>query len=162
MNVGKTVEARSRGEWRRWLVKHHKDEKEVWLIIYKKPLAKTGITYDDAVEEAVCYGWIDVQTKRMDQERYALRFNMCRSGSSSSESNKARAAKMLLAGKMTRAGRALLPIDMRQRGKTRQNLRVSEPTALNSRSSASDTSRVPRSCSPREPSGPFRIQSSRG
>ena len=119
MNVGKTVEARSRGEWRRWLVKHHKDEKEVWLIIYKKPLAKTGITYDDAVEEAVCYGWIDVQTKGMDEARYALRLTPRRRGSSWSESNKARALKMVLAGKMTRAGRALLPTDIGQRGKIR-------------------------------------------
>ena len=115
MNVGKTVDARSRGEWRRWLAKHHKDEKEIWLILYRKPSGGAGIAYNDAVEEAVCYGWIDGQTKRIDDARYALRLTPRRRGSSWSESNKARALKMLLAGKMTRAGRALLPTDVVQR-----------------------------------------------
>ena len=118
MRIGETLSVTSRNKWRRWLAKHHKDTKEVWLALYKKSSGKSTITYDEAVEEALCYGWIDVQTKRIDEERYGLRFTPRRRGSKWSRYNKARGLKMLLAGRMTQAGKALLPNDVLKREKT--------------------------------------------
>lgn len=83
--------------------------------MYKRSSGKSTITYDDAVEEALCHGWVDVQTKRIDDERYGLRFTPRRKGSNWSRYNKARGLKMLLAGKMTLAGRAVLPNDVLRR-----------------------------------------------
>jgi len=87
-------------------------------VFYKKSSRKSAITYDEAVEEALCYGWIDVQKKRIDEERYGLRFTQRRRGSKWSRYNKARGLKMLLAGRMTQAGKVLLPNDVlnRERG----------------------------------------------
>jgi uncharacterized protein YdeI (YjbR/CyaY-like superfamily) len=99
------------------LAKHHGVRNEVWLIFYKKSSGKPTITYDEAVEEAICYGWIDHQIKPVDDERYALRLTSRRKGSGWAESNKARALKMIRAGKMTRAGRLVLPAEvLRPRG----------------------------------------------
>ena len=112
VRIGDALSVKSRNKWRRWLAKHHKDTKEVWLVFYKKSSGKLTITYDEAVEEALCYGWIDVQTKRIDEERYGLRFTPRQRGSKWSRYNKARGLKMLLAGRMTKAGKALLPNDV--------------------------------------------------
>jgi len=112
MKIGETLELTSRDQWRRWLAKHHADRNEAWLILHKKSSGKPTIRYDDAVEEAICYGWIDVQTKSIDHERYALRLTPRRQGSNWSESNKARALKMLRRRKLTRAGKAVLPAEI--------------------------------------------------
>ena len=117
MRIGKALRVRSKLEWRRWLAQHHKDRKEVWLVFYKKSSRKTMVTYDDAVEEALCYGWIDGQTRGIDEEKYALRFTPRREKSVWSKSNKARALKMLLDGKMTQAGKASLPAQILRSGK---------------------------------------------
>jgi uncharacterized protein YdeI (YjbR/CyaY-like superfamily) len=108
----------SRTRWRQWLAKHHGVRNEVWLIFYKKSSGKPTITYDEAVEEAICYGWIDSQIKPVDGERYALRLTPRKEGSGWAESNKARALKMIRAGKMARAGRSVLPAEvLRPRGR---------------------------------------------
>jgi uncharacterized protein YdeI (YjbR/CyaY-like superfamily) len=96
-------------EWRRWLAQHHREKREIWLVLFKKTSSRRSITYDDAVEEAICYGWIDGQTRRVDADRYALRLTPRRKKGSWSRSNKARALKMLRARKMTRSGKAVLP-----------------------------------------------------
>lgn len=99
------------------MAKHHGIRNEVWLIFYKKSSGKPTITYDEAVEEAICYGWIDGQIKPVDGERYALRLTPRKEGSGWAESNKTRALKMIRAGKMTRAGRSVLPAEiLRPRG----------------------------------------------
>jgi uncharacterized protein YdeI (YjbR/CyaY-like superfamily) len=112
MKIGESLQVRSRMEWRRWLARHHREKKEIWLIFYKKSSSRQSITYDDAVEEAICFGWIDGQTRRIDAERYALRLTPRRKKSNWSQSNKARAVKMLRARKMTRAGKDILPADV--------------------------------------------------
>jgi uncharacterized protein YdeI (YjbR/CyaY-like superfamily) len=114
MDVGETLYVTSREEWRRWLADHHRDKKEIWLIFYKKASGQPSIPYDDAVEEAVCHGWVDSQMKSLDESRYAIRFTPRRKKSHWSDSNKGRALKMLREGKMTPAGMALLPSEVLQ------------------------------------------------
>ena len=70
MKEPKTLYVTSRKEWRAWLVKNHRTETEVWLIYYKKDSGKPRIEYNAAVEEALCYGWIDSTVKKLDNERY--------------------------------------------------------------------------------------------
>ncbi|MDT8402184.1 MAG: YdeI/OmpD-associated family protein [Bacteroidales bacterium] len=65
----KTLMVITRDEWRTWLEKNHKMEKEVWLIYYKKHTCKPRIPYDDAVEEAICYGWINAAKKDETRNR---------------------------------------------------------------------------------------------
>lgn len=112
MEIGETLYVAERQEWRRWLAKNHRDKKEIWLIFYKKATGKPTLTYDEAVEEAICYGWIDGQEKSIDQEKYALRFTPRKKGSNWSQPNVARALNMLRARKMTKAGLATLPREM--------------------------------------------------
>lgn len=83
----------SREEWRRWLADRHREKEEIWLVFYKKGSGQPSIPYYDAVEEAICYGWIDGQMKSMDEARYVIRFTPRRKKSQWSESNKARALK---------------------------------------------------------------------
>jgi uncharacterized protein YdeI (YjbR/CyaY-like superfamily) len=59
MEIGKTLYVRDRGKWRSWLAKNHDKESEIWLITYKKHTGKPSLPYNDAVEEALGYGWID-------------------------------------------------------------------------------------------------------
>lgn len=113
MQIGETLYVTDRDDFRKWLVPNHKVKKEIWLIQYKKATKKPSINYVDAVEEAICFGWIDGLEKSMDSERYALRFSPRRSKSNWTETNKERARKMIAEGRMTEAGRATLPPDMK-------------------------------------------------
>ena len=106
MKLGKTVYAKNRKEWRAWLAKHHAKAKEIWLVYYKKHSGKPRIPYDDAVEEALCFGWIDSTVKTVDADSFAQRFTPRRHGSEWSELNKERVRKLLANGKMTPAGMA--------------------------------------------------------
>ena len=78
MKVGKTLYARNRKEWRGWLAKHHTAAAEIWLIYYTEASAKPRIPYNDAVDEALCYGWID-------EQKYAQRFSPRRKTSTLSD-----------------------------------------------------------------------------
>jgi uncharacterized protein YdeI (YjbR/CyaY-like superfamily) len=94
----------NRDDWRIWLEKHHTSKKEVWLIFYKKHTSKLSIPYDDAVEEALCFGWIDSIIKRVDDEKFVRKFTPRKGSSRWSETNKRRAKRMLKAGRMTLTG----------------------------------------------------------
>jgi uncharacterized protein YdeI (YjbR/CyaY-like superfamily) len=118
MKIGKTLYITDRKAWRAWLKKHHKKEKEVWLIYYKKHTGKPRIPYDDAVEEALCFGWIDSTVKRIDDERYTQKYTPRNRKSIWSESNIKRAQKMIKARKMTRAGRDLFDHAMKAEQKS--------------------------------------------
>ena len=78
----------NRGEWRAWLEANHATAKEVWLVIYKKHTGQLGLSYEEAVEEALCFGWIDGLLHRIDDEKYALRYSPRKKGSSWWETNK--------------------------------------------------------------------------
>jgi uncharacterized protein YdeI (YjbR/CyaY-like superfamily) len=113
MEIGDTIYVTTGDEFRQWLVKNHKDKKEIWLIQYKKATKKPSIKYVDAVEEALCFGWIDGLEKSMDAERYALRFSPRRPKSNWTNTNKDRARRLIAEGRMTPAGRATLPPDVK-------------------------------------------------
>ena len=98
----------SRVEWRDWLSQHGQSETEVWLIYYRKDSGRPRIPYDDAVEEALCFGWIDSIVKRMDDEKFAQKFTPRRYGSRWSELNVRRVRKLMKEGRMTEAGLANL------------------------------------------------------
>jgi len=113
MEIGKTLKVRNSLEWRRWLAKHHADTKEIWLIYYKKASGKTGVSYEESVQEALAYGWIDGQFKSIDEKTHAGRFTPRRPKSNWSASNLARVKKLLAEGRMAEPGLAVLPEDLR-------------------------------------------------
>jgi uncharacterized protein YdeI (YjbR/CyaY-like superfamily) len=104
MAMGWELYARNRDEWRSWLSANHAAEKEVWLVFFKKKTGKPGVSYDDAVEEALCFGWIDSIVKKVNDEKYMQKFTPRTARASWSASNRERAERMILEGKMTPAG----------------------------------------------------------
>jgi uncharacterized protein YdeI (YjbR/CyaY-like superfamily) len=115
MEIGKTLTVRNSLEWRRWLATHHADTKEIWLVYYKKTSGKSGVTYEDSVQEALAYGWIDGQNKTIDDKTYAGRFTPRKLKSIWSASNVARVKKLLAEGRMAEPGLATLPESLRPR-----------------------------------------------
>jgi uncharacterized protein YdeI (YjbR/CyaY-like superfamily) len=109
MDIGETVTFRSRDGWRRWLARHHQDKKEIWLVYFKKSSGKSGVSYDESVEEALAYGWIDGLTKSVNDFSYASRFTPRKPKSNWSASNLARVKKLLEEGRMAEPGLATLP-----------------------------------------------------
>jgi len=96
----------NRDDWRVWLKANHAKKKEIWLIYYKKHTGKPRIPYEDAVEEALCFGWIDSIIKKIDDETYSQKFTPRKETSGWSELNKNRVEKMIKQGRMTEAGMA--------------------------------------------------------
>ena len=113
MEIGETLYVTSEDGFRKWLEENHQSRKEIWLIQYKKATKKPSISYVDAVEEALCFGWVDGTQKSVDAERYALRFSPRRPKSNWTETNMERAKRLISEGKMTEAGYAVLPADMK-------------------------------------------------
>jgi len=95
MEVTKTLDVTDPKDWRRWLRKHYKTEKEIWLVYHKKHTGKSRIAYNDAVEEALCFGWIDSTVKSLDDERTAQRFSPRKPKSPYSPANKERLRKLI-------------------------------------------------------------------
>lgn len=108
----KTLCVAGREEWRAWLEKHGQSESEVWLIYHKKHTGQSRISYDDAVEEALCFGWVDSIVKRIDDEKYAQKFTPRRDWTKWSEHNKRRLRKLIREGQMTEAGLSKLDLAM--------------------------------------------------
>ncbi len=101
-----SIHPRTRAEWRKWLTKNHTRTEGIWLISYKKGTGKSRFDYEEAVEEALCFGWIDSKPNKLDDERSMLWMAPRKAGTGWSKINKARAEKMIEAGKMTPAGLA--------------------------------------------------------
>lgn len=106
--------ARNRLAWRRWLEKNHSKVKNVRLIIYHKASQSPGIRYDEAVEEALCYGWIDGKANRRDAETFIVLFAKRSPESTWSRSNRRRVEKMLKLGRMAKAGLETVELAKRQ------------------------------------------------
>jgi uncharacterized protein YdeI (YjbR/CyaY-like superfamily) len=104
MELGKTLYVTNRDDWRLWLSKNHAEEKEIWLIYYRKSSGKPRIPYNDAVEEALCFGWIDSTAKPVDNEKFAQRFTPRRKSSGLSQMNRERVREMIAKKRMTGAG----------------------------------------------------------
>jgi uncharacterized protein YdeI (YjbR/CyaY-like superfamily) len=99
-----SVHPKSRAEWRQWLSRYHKRTAGVWLVTFKKATGKPRVPYDDAVEEALCFGWIDSKPRALDAERSMLWFAPRKAGSGWSAPNKRRVEKMTAQGRMAPAG----------------------------------------------------------
>lgn len=98
--------AHSRAEWRAWLEQHHATSEGIWLVTFKKGTGKLGISYDEAVEEALCFGWIDSRPWKLDDERSRLLYTPRRPKSPWSTLNKTRIERLIADGLMTPAGMA--------------------------------------------------------
>lgn len=97
--------AETREQWRAWLVEHHASARGVWLCSWRTPTGRPRCPYPEAVEEAICFGWIDSTTTRLDDERGLQLFTPRRARSSWTRLNRRRAAEMEQRGLMTEAGR---------------------------------------------------------
>jgi uncharacterized protein YdeI (YjbR/CyaY-like superfamily) len=104
--TGQPLRMTTAEEWRAWLQANHAVEKEAWLIFYKKHTGMPGVSFEEATEEALSFGWVDSVMKGIDGEKYALRYTPRRKGSNWSEGNKKRVAKLSEQGRMTEAGLA--------------------------------------------------------
>ncbi len=105
-----TLFCKTRDEWRECLEKNHLSEKEIWLIYYKKHTKKPTVTYNEAVEEALCFGWIDSTVRRIDEETYMQKYTPRKAKSLWSLVNKNRVIKLIEKKKMTKAGLELVEI----------------------------------------------------
>jgi uncharacterized protein YdeI (YjbR/CyaY-like superfamily) len=97
---------KDRKEWRRWLKRHHGKKTEIWLIHYRKNSGKLGVRHEEAVEEALCFGWIDGQLRKVDEEKFKLRYSPRRPKSIWSRINREKAETMIRSGQMTEVGLA--------------------------------------------------------
>ena len=105
MKITQTLDTDRKG-WRAWLKKNHAKAKEIWIVYHKKHTGKPSISYNHAVEEALCFGWIDSTAKTIDKDKYAQRFTPRKDIGNWSELNKERVRRLMAAGKMTAAGLA--------------------------------------------------------
>ncbi|MFZ2455422.1 MAG: YdeI/OmpD-associated family protein [Candidatus Altiarchaeia archaeon] len=112
----KTLYVTDRTDWRSWLEKNHGSEKEIWLVYYRKHTGKPRISYEDAVEEALAFGWIDSIQKGIDDERFAQRFTPRNDNSNWSEANKERARRLIREGRMTPFGMAKIAGMLKDKG----------------------------------------------
>jgi len=104
MDRDKPLLFKDRNAWRSWLETNHEVSDGLWLYHFKKASGKTGLTHEEAVEEALCFGWIDSRLKRVDEEKYVLRYTPRKPGSVWSKKNKEKAVTLMQQGKMTHAG----------------------------------------------------------
>ncbi len=102
MKISKTLYVTKRRDWRKWLRENYRTEKEIWLIYYRKDTGKPRILYNDAVEEALCFGWIDSNLKRIDDRKFAQRFSPRKSGSRISPANRERLIHLIQQHKVRR------------------------------------------------------------
>ena len=90
----KTLHVRTLDQWRDWLAEHHASESELWLIFYKRNTGVPSIEYKDALDEALCFGWVDSLVKRLDDHRYARKFTPRKAKSRWSSVNRQRYAEL--------------------------------------------------------------------
>jgi uncharacterized protein YdeI (YjbR/CyaY-like superfamily) len=112
LDVSQAVPVASAAELDGWLRDHGATERERVVAIFKKASGRQTVTFDELLDTALCHGWVDTQTKSIDDERYAIRFVPRRPGSSWSATNRERVRRLLAQGRMTPAGRAMLPDDL--------------------------------------------------
>src|SRR5207248_3284174 len=101
----------SRRLWRKWLEEHHDTEVEIWLVFHKRHTAEKCISYADALDEALCFEWIDSLIKRLDDDRYARKFTPRKARSKWSDINRRRWLELRAAGLLAAPGLAAAPTD---------------------------------------------------
>ena len=107
------VTVTSRAQWRRWLARHHDSSTGIWLVRYKQGSGKTHVTYDDVVEEALCFGWVDSRPRALDEDRSQLLLTPRKPKSRWSALNKDRVARLTREGLMHPAGLAAVELAKR-------------------------------------------------
>jgi uncharacterized protein YdeI (YjbR/CyaY-like superfamily) len=130
MEIKNTLYVINRKDWRKWLMKNHKTQKEIWLIYYLKVTGKPRISYDDAVKEALCYGWIDSIVKKIDEERFTQRFSPRRPTSILSQMNKERIRELIKEKKMTRWGIEAVAHVFNPKTDQNEKLKISSDTLM--------------------------------
>ena len=98
------IDVRNRRDFRKWLKKHHDSLSEIWLVFHKRHTGVTSIKYDDAVEEALCFGWIDSIIRRLDDARYARKFTPRKADSKWSTVNRRRYRSLESRGLLAKSG----------------------------------------------------------
>ena len=114
MEVGETLDVRTRAAWRAWLGRNHSRKKQIWLVYHAKASGRSSLAYNDTVDEAMCFGWIDSTVKKLGTHSRAQRFTPRRKGSPVSEMNRARARRLVREGRMTAIGRDALGSALRR------------------------------------------------
>src|ERR1700674_1001103 len=107
----KTFDARTVERWRKWLAAHHASASEIWLVFHKAHTGRASVDYGDALDEALCFGWIDSLIRRIDETRYARKFTPRKAGSKWSASNRKRYTELEAAGRLRAAGKKRAPTD---------------------------------------------------
>jgi uncharacterized protein YdeI (YjbR/CyaY-like superfamily) len=131
MELQNTYRARDRESWRAWLAENHASRKVVWVLFPKKHIGEICMSYEEAVEEALCFGWIDSIIKRIDETTYARKFTPRTDNENWSQLNKSRLAKCIREGRMTAAGLAKIgQIDTQPRPKPARPKAVSVPAYM--------------------------------
>jgi uncharacterized protein YdeI (YjbR/CyaY-like superfamily) len=130
----KKIYVSSRRQWRSWLNENHDKEKSgIWLVFYKRQTGKPSVDYEESVEEALCFGWIDSIIKKIDDEKYCRKFTPRKSNSRWSNTNKQRAEKIIKEGRMTEFGLAKIEAAKRlgnwEKG-SRPSINVDMPSEL--------------------------------
>ena len=123
----KTLRLKKADQWRDWLDEHHASESEVWLVFYKRHTGVASIDYKDALDEALCFGWVDSLVKRLDDRRFARKFTPRRADSRWSDVNRKRYAELKAGGRLRPAGIKRPPTD---RGYGPRPLRLPLPAKL--------------------------------
>ncbi len=123
----KTLLVRTLDQWRDWLTKRHLSESEVWLIFHKQHTGAASIDYKDALDEALCFGWVDSLVKRLDDRRYARKFTPRRADSRWSAVNRKRYAELKARGRLKPPGIARPPTG---RGSAPRPARIEMPSKL--------------------------------
>jgi uncharacterized protein YdeI (YjbR/CyaY-like superfamily) len=107
------IEVTSRSDWRKWLQKHHASTSGVWLVFFKDHTRVKTLSYQESLDEALCFGWIDSLIKRIDDDRYARKFTPRKPTSKWSDINRKRWAELNAAGVLAPSGLAAAPTDNR-------------------------------------------------
>jgi uncharacterized protein YdeI (YjbR/CyaY-like superfamily) len=104
-----TLDVHTRAAWHAWLEKHHGSASEIWLVFHKQHTGAPGVGYEDSIEEALCFGWVDSLVRRLDDDRYARKFTPRKPGSAWSVINRRRYASLAQRGLLQEAGRVNAP-----------------------------------------------------
>src|SRR2546426_1174297 len=128
--IMETVYCPHQASWRQWLAHHHDSDREIWLLFPKKHAAKPCVSHTDALDEALCYGWIDSLIKRVDDDWYARKFTPRTNKKKWSELNKQRVARLINEGRMMPSGLAKLGYSEQPASAVKQPRKPELPSTL--------------------------------
>jgi uncharacterized protein YdeI (YjbR/CyaY-like superfamily) len=123
----KTLVVQTADQWRKWLAEHHASESEVWLVFHKVHTGVTSIAYLDALDEALCFGWVDSLVKRLDDSRYARKFTPRKADSRWSAINRKRYAALKASGRLKPGGINRAPTNRHSRRPPRFQMPATVP-----------------------------------